>query len=232
VTLEFRAAGGRPPSHHEVLRVEPGGEASYLTGLPWPAQPPFDEIGAYRTDLGRETAERLAADARAAIGAQASPGPADAGLELVRHDGREAHWSPEHRPPPAARFVDAARTAIATAREHPWSVVRATLLDATRVRLVNRGTDPLAVEGAELRAGWGRRTRVPSPLRLAESPPIAWPLPARLEPGAPVEAELGPPGAPQDEDYDTVYALVHLRWRPPVAADGEWLDGWLVAGAG
>jgi hypothetical protein len=246
VPLEFRAAGGRPPSHHEVLLVEPDGAAWYLTGLPWPAQPPFDEIGAYRAELGRDGAERLTAAAAAALGASGSPGPADAGLELIRLDGREAHWSPERRPAAAARFVEAARAAIAALRERPWSVVhgrledagaaaheRGTRLDAgaaARVCLVNRGEQPLAVEGGELRAGWGWASRPPSPLRLAERPPVALPLPPTLEPGAAIAAELGSPGTPQDDEYDAVYALVHLRWRPPVARAGEWLDGWLVAG--
>ena len=231
MTLEFRAAGGRPPASHEVLLVEPTGDAWYLTGMSWPAQPPFDEIGAYRVDLGRAEAERLAADARAALDApRGRPGPADAGLELVRLDGRESDWSPEHRPPPAVRLVESARTAIAAAREHPWSVVQATLVDPTRVRLVNRGEHPLEVEGGELRAGWGRGTRTPSPLRIAERPPRESPLPGTLEPGRPVEAELGPAGTAEDDEYDAVYALVHLRWRPPVAAEGPWLDGWLVAG--
>ena len=231
MTLEFRAAGGRPPASHEVLLVERSGAAWYLTGLPWPVQPPFDEIGAYRIDLGAEAAERLAGEAGAVIAAPpAAPGPADAGLELVRLDGREAHWSPERRPPQAERLVASARAAIAAAREHPFAVVQGTLVDAGRVRLVNRGQHPLAVGEGELRAGWGRRTRAPSPLRLAERPPLETPLPPELEPGSPVEVTLGPPGSPEDEAYDTLYALVHLRWRPPVAEEGPWLDGWLLAG--
>jgi hypothetical protein len=103
-------------------------------------------------------------------------------------------------------------------------------VDRTRVRLVNRGEHPLAVEEGELRAGWGRRTRTPSPLRIAERPPLAAALPGTLEPGRAVEAELGPPGTPEDADYDALYALVHLRWRPPIDREGPWLDGWLVAG--
>jgi hypothetical protein len=228
VTLEFRAGGGRPPSHHEVLRVEPGGDAWYLTGLPWPEQPPFDEIGAYSVELGHELVERLAAAAAPVLDAPPGPpGPADSGLEVVRLDGRQADWSPAVRPPGAEAFVGAARAAIAAAREHPWSAVRGTLVDRSRVRLVGRGEHPLPVQAGELRAGWGRRTRPPSPLRLAERPPVEWPLPATLDPGVPVEAELGRPGEPQDDEFDAVYALVHLRWRAPA---GNWLDGWLVAG--
>ncbi len=231
MTLEFRAAGGRPPASHEVLLVEPTGEAWYLTGLPWPAQPPFDEIGAYRMDLGPETAQRLAGETAPVLSASpARPGPADAGLELVRLDGREAHWSPAHRPPPAERLVADARAVIVAAREHPWSVAHGTLVDRSRVRLINRGDHALEVQGGELRAGWGRRTQTPSPLRLAERPPHKWPLPRTLAPGSPVEAELPAPGDPEDDDYDALYALVHLRWRPPVTSEGTWLDGWLTVG--
>jgi len=232
--LRFRAGGGRPPASHEVLLVDPGGEAWYLTGLPWPGQPPFDEIGAYHADLGAAAAGRLVDLARGVVEAPPGPdGPADAGSESVRLDGAEADWSPRARPEPAEGLVAAAREAIATVREHPWSVVHGVLIgppDAPRVRLVNRGDHPLAVEGGELRAGWGRSARPPSPLRLAERPPTRLDLPARLAPGAPLEAELGPPGTADDERYDTVYGLVHLRWQVPVAGEGDWLDGWLVTG--
>ena len=231
MTLEFRAAGGRPPAQHEVLLVEPGGDAWYLTGLPWPAQPPFDEIGAYGAALGAAAAEGLARAAADAIGAPPyAPGPTDAGLELVRLDGREAHWSPERRSAQAERLVEAARAVIGAARARPWAVVQGTLTSAQAVRLVNRGPHALAVRGGELRSGWGRRTRAPSPLRLAEQPARPFALPDTLAPGVPVEAALAAPEPSEDEDFDTLYALVHLRWRPPVAAEGDWLDGWLVAG--
>lgn len=230
--LRFDAGGGRPPASHEVLIVEPDGEAKYLTGLPWPTQPPFDEIGAYRGRLDAALTGRLEAAARAVIeGPPGPPGPVDAGYESVRADGREAEWSPEARPPAASRLVDEARTAIALVRASPWAVVHGEISTGEPlVRLVNPGREPLAVEGGELRAGWGRRTRPASPLRLAERPPGALELPAALDPGESVLAQLGPAGEPEIDEYDTVYALVHLRWRPPVASEGEWLDGWLVAG--
>jgi hypothetical protein len=230
VTLRFRAGGGRPPSSHEVLLVEDGGEAWYLTGLPWPRQPPFDEIGAYRRDVGAEAAGRLGDLARAVLAAPPAPdGPADAGLESVRLEGAEADWSPRRRPDAAEPFVEEARAVIAAVRERPWAAVQG-VLGGGRLELRNRGLEPLAVEGIELRAGWGRSERAPSPLRLAERPSVELDLPPRLEPGATADFELPSPGEPEDDEYDRVYALAHLRWRPPVAGEGDRLDGWIVAG--
>jgi hypothetical protein len=226
VSLELILAGGRRPAAHEVLRVEPAGTAWYLTGLP--AQRPFDEIGAYRVDLGAQ-ADALATLARTVLHAPEPPdGPADAGLELVRVDGGEASWSPQHRPDGGEELVAAARAAIAAAREHPWAVAGGSARGRA-LRLVNRGAHPLAIRDGELRAGWGRPERAPNPLRLAPRPPRALELPARLEPGAALETELPDPGEPDDDVYTVVYGLVHLRWQPPVAGVDEWLDGWLVA---
>ena len=227
MSLELRVAGGRRPAADEVLRVDPAGTAWYLTGLP--AQRPFDEIGAYRFDLGADR-DALLALARTVLHAPEPPdGPADAGLELVRVDGGEASWSPEQRPDGGAALVEAARAAIAGARSHPWAVAGGSLRGRT-LRLSNRGAHPLAIRDGELRAGWGRPGRAPSPLRLAPRPPRALELPARLDPGAALETELPDPGEPEDEVYTAVYGLVHLRWQPPVPGADEWLEGWLVAG--
>ena len=54
MSLRFFAGGGQPPQSHEVLLVEADGSGWYLTGLPWPEQPPFDEIGRYRVELGAD----------------------------------------------------------------------------------------------------------------------------------------------------------------------------------
>jgi hypothetical protein len=224
VSLEFVVAGGRRPAAYELLRVGPAGTASYLTGLP--AQRPFDEVGAYRAELGPQ-ADALVALARAVLHAPEPPdGPADAGLELVRVDGGEASWSPEHRPDGGEALVEGARAAIAAAREHPWAVAGGSL-DGRTLRLVNRGAQPLAIRDGELRAGWGRPDRAPSPMRLAPRPPRALELPAHLEPGAAIESELPDPGESEDDAYTVVHGLVHLRWQPP--GEDEWLDGWLVA---
>jgi hypothetical protein len=225
VSLELRVAGGRRPAAYEVLRVGPAGSAWYLTGLP--AQRPFDEIGAYRAELGPQ-ADDLMALARTVLAAPEPPdGPADAGLELVRVDGGEASWSPQHRPEGGEELIEAARAAIAEAREHPWAVAGGSL-DGRTLRLANRGEQPLAIRDGELRAGWGRSDRAPSALRLAPRPPLALQLPARLDPGAALEVELPDPGEPADDRYTAVYGLVHLRWQAQLV--DEWLDGWLVAG--
>ena len=87
MSLRFFAGGGQPPQSHEVLLVEPDGTGWYLTGLPWPEQPPFDEIGRYRVELGAEGYERLAALARAVIAEPEPPaGYADSGDESVQLD--------------------------------------------------------------------------------------------------------------------------------------------------
>jgi hypothetical protein len=224
VSFELVVAGGRRPAAYEVLRVGPGGSAWYLTGLP--AQRPFDEIGAYHAELGPQ-ADALVALARTVLQAPEPPdGPADAGLELVRVDGGEASWSPQHRPDGGEELVEAARAAIAEVREHPWAVSGGSL-DGRTLRLVNRGEHALAIRDGELRAGWGRPDRAPSALRLAPRPPRALELPARLEPGAAVEVELPDPGEPEDDVYTAVYGLVRLSWQAQVV--DEWLDGWLVA---
>lgn len=231
MTLRFGSGGGRPPASHEVLLVDEDGGAWYLTGMPWPGQPPFHEIGAYRGDLGHAGAERLRALARACLAAPPqAPGFADAGTERLRLGDEEARWSRRDRAEPMQRFVEAARAAITTLRGTPVGAVRGELV-GDRVRLTNPGSQPLEMSGGELRAGWGRSQPPPSPLRIAERPPTPATLPARLEPGESVELPLPDPGTSEDPDiFDTPYALVHLRWRPPIDAEGDELDGWLVAG--
>jgi hypothetical protein len=230
VSLRFFAGGGMPPESHEVLRAEPDGTGWYLTGMPWPEQPPFDEIGAYTAELGARGYERLAELARAAIAAPpASERTADGGVESVRLDGAEASWGPRDRSPAAAAFVAAAREAIAAARGRPFAVAGAELGDG-RVVLRNRGAHPLPVTGGEARGGWGRADRPPPPLRLAVDAPRPVELPVALEPGAAVELALPPRGPVEDEEFATAYALISLRWRPGVEGEPDELDGWLIAG--
>ena len=230
MSLRFFAGGGQPPQSHEVLLVEPGGEGWYLTGMPWPEQPPFDEIGRYRVELGAAGYDRLAALARAVI-AEPEPaaGPTDAGGETARLDDAEASWSARGRSPAAQALVDAAREAITAARARPDAVVRADLGDG-EVALSNRGDHPLPVADGELRAGWGPAEHPPSPLRLASAAPVAVTLPAELAPGDRLVLPL--PAAVPDEDVDlhTPYALVGLQWRPGVPGEREEREGWMIAG--
>ena len=214
MSLRFFAGGGQPPQSHEVLLVEADGEGWYLTGMPWPEQPPFDEIGRYRVELGAAGYERLAALARAVI-AEPEPaaGYADSGSESVRLDEAEASWSPPERSAAAQAFVDAAREAITAARARPDAVARAELGDG-RVTLTNRGEHPLPVAGGEVRAGWGPADQPPAPLRLAYAEPAAVALPRGARSRATRLAFPLPAAAPdEDEDFTTPYALVSLRWR-------------------
>ena len=177
MSLRFFAGGGQPPQSHEVLLVELDGTGWYLTGLPWPEQPPFDEIGRYRVELGAEGYERLAALARAVISEPEPPaGYADSGDESVQLGDARASWSPPRRSAAAHALVDAARAAITAARARPDAVVRAELGDG-EVTLTNRGEHPLPVADGALRAGWGPADQPPSPLSLAYAQPAAIALP-------------------------------------------------------
>lgn len=233
MSLRFFAGGGQPPQSHEVLRVEDGGEGWYLTGMPWPSQPPFDEIGVYRVELGAEGYARLVELARAALDApEHAPGPADAGGERIDVDGGSARWSQAARGPQAQALVDAARSAITAARERPLAVARAEP-NGGRVTLRNRGERALPVADGAVRAGWGPADRVPDLLGIAAASPQAVDLPAELAPGAELTVPLAlPPPSAAEGDLDRPYVLVSLRWRPGVPGEREELDGWILAGPG
>jgi len=205
VTLRFHADGGRPPRSHEELLVEPDGRAGYRTGMPWPAQPPFEEAGVYADVIGPPAAARLHQLARAAL-ADPPPGPQDpdTGAESVCIDGPRVRWDPDHRPPVSA----AAREVIAYLRGHPLAAVRAARAGTDRLELTNPGRDPVTLRGGEAWAGDG------SPPALVTGEAAALELPASLGPG---EAVLvaAPAGA---------RALVHLEVGLP---QGEALDAWL-----
>lgn len=231
--VRFRAGGGRPPRSHEVLLVEPEG-AWYLTGMPWPNQRPFDEIGAYRADLDAPRVRRLEELARTAA---AEPSPQDLdpdlGVEGVRVGDGESRWSPERRPQAAETFVAAARELVAELRARPWAVARGRLHEG-RLELANQGEHPLALREGEIYVGFGRPDRPPSPLRLVSRPAMALDAPPRLEQDAPVVQALPDPGSPPPDypGHDAVYALVHLPFRSPLEDEGKegWIDGWLLSG--
>jgi hypothetical protein len=231
--IRFRAGGGRPPRSHEVLLVGPEG-AWYLTGMPWPSQRPFDEIGAYRADLDAASVGRLEELARAAAGEPAGPGgEPDLGTEAVRFGGSESRWSPEGRSRAAEAFVAAAREVIAELRTRPWGAARGRLHEG-RLELVNPGEHPLALGEGEAHVGFGRPDRPPSPLRLVVEPATALDLPSHLGPDAPAIRALPDPGSPRPDypGHDAVYALVHVPFRSPLEGEGNegWVDGWLVCG--
>jgi hypothetical protein len=230
VTLRFFAGGGLPPQSHEVLVVPPDGQGWYLTGMPWPEQPPFDEIGTYRAAVGPEGYDRLAGLAEAVLAGREPEGRyADTGGESIRLDGRERSWSPRERSPGAQALIDAVRSTIAAARDQPIAVARA-VLGGDSVRLANCGERALAVEDGELRVGWGPADHPPSPLRLATADATPVELPATLEPGAALSFPRSEPGPVTDPEFATLYALVGLRWRPDVRGEPPELDGWIIAG--
>jgi hypothetical protein len=174
VTLRFHAGGGRPPRSHEELLVEPDGRATYRTGMPWPAQPPFEEAGVYADVIGPPAAARLHQLARAAL---ADPPPApedpDTGAESVRIDGPRVRWDPDHRPPVAT----AAREVIAHVRTHPLAALRAARAAGDRLELTNPGREPVTLGGGEAWGGDG------SPLALVTGEAAALELPGALAPG-------------------------------------------------
>jgi hypothetical protein len=229
MSLRFFAGGGQPPQSHEVLRLEPDGTGTYLTGMPWPEQPPFDEIGRY---AATGNYERLSALARAALEAAADgPRYGDAGGESLTLDDAESSWSPRQRGPEATAAVAALRHVIALARSRPIAVAGG-VLSRARLTLCNRGDRPLFVSGGELHAGWGPADRAPSPLRLAIAPASAVTLPPQLAPGDAVELDVPDRDPPEDEEFATPYALLGLRWRAETTGEQAELAGWLIAGPG
>jgi hypothetical protein len=224
VTLRYRYGGGRPPASLEVLLVGEDGTACYLAGNPWPKQPPFDEIGAYRAPGDWARLEELA---RAVIGAggSGSPWSADSGVEAVELDGASAGWDPDEPPGPAGAFVREVRAAIADVRESPVAAARAELTDAA-VRLTNRGSEALQLETGALHLERREEVHAPSPLRLGRHPAHELDLPGSLAPGETVERPVELPGG----EGNLMTGLVHLRWKAPFEVgegDGP-LDGWIL----
>jgi hypothetical protein len=215
-----------PPQSHEVLLVRSDGSATYLTGMPWPDQEPFDEIGIYAAD--DVPYRRLTDAARAAIAAgSGAQRYADSGGESIAIDGEEASWSPRARSGEAEALLSEMRAVIAIARAQPLAVAHAALGD-DQVTLSNRGTRALSVTGGDVRAGWGPADRVASPLNLALARPLAVELPRELASGASVTLPLPSPGTVDDPAFATLNALVHVRWRPEVDGEPDELDGWMV----
>jgi hypothetical protein len=208
--------------------------AWYLTGMPWPRQKPFDEIGAYRSDISPDRVDQLEELAQAAA-VEPAPGNGDPdlGVESVRFGNSESRWSPEQRTPAADTFVSAARELIGELRQRPWGAVKGRLHEGY-LELVNPGEHALTLGEAEAHMGFGRPDRPPSPLRLVSQPAAALELPVLLDPDAPVVHTLREPGrAPPDyPGHDAVYALVHLPFRSPLESEGDkgWIDGWLLCG--
>ncbi len=219
--VRYGVGGGAPPASAELLTVEPSG-ATYLTGHPWPMQPPFDEIGTYAAPVGDDAGELAALlDGLRGRGAElrSAPGFADAGLESLtvawQDEELDLVWSPPRRPAPLEPVVVALRELITRLREHPVSVLRATRAH-TGLQLENRGTEAIALDrAAELWVGDG------DPTELAVGEPTAVDIPETvLESGAMVTAAPLP---------DAPAALLHVAWTARgEGAIAQPQPGWLL----
>ena len=229
MSLRFEAGGGVPPQSHEVLRIEPEGDGRYLTGMPWPAQPPFDEIGVYGG--AGEDPERLRELAQAVLAAPpARAGHADAGGESIELDGATASWGPRER----ARRAGARR--------------RGARGDHRRARPAPRGGACRAGGDRRARAAQPWRARARSrrrraPPRLGRRRPRRRPRSgspgrtrrrsrcrARLAPGATVELALPDGAARRGGGLRDALRAGQPRWRPEVPGEPDELDGWMISG--
>jgi hypothetical protein len=124
--------GGSVPASFELFTVVRGGTARYVAGNPWPARPPFDEIGVYEWSMPAEVLSRLR-DMATVAAAEAGGGmrSRDAGMEYasawVGGAEVEAEWSPVAAPAAAATLTATVRALLAQGRGHPSSVLRASL---------------------------------------------------------------------------------------------------------
>lgn len=146
--VRYGVGGGAPPASSELLTVDSSGAATYVTGHPWPMQPPFDEIGTYAGPVGTDDADELTELLHRLRGRggeiSAAPGYADAGLESLTVDWGDEQldvvWSPPRRPQPLDGVAIALRRLVAGLRDHPVSVLRAVRDDGC-LRLENRGAE-------------------------------------------------------------------------------------------
>ncbi len=126
-----RQGGSAPPSF-ELLTILSDGSARYVAGNPWPAQPPFDEIGVYEWSVpppARCHLQELAAMAGTEVGSGSRS--YDSGIEYVDAwaAGRtyEAEWNPAAAPAATAALTGAVRALITEGRGSPASVLHARL---------------------------------------------------------------------------------------------------------
>jgi hypothetical protein len=194
--LVYSLSGGMPPETLEVFWMHPDGLAEYVTGNPWPAQPPFNTIGHFRTTLTRQEQDGLSQLLREQASAQMGiPSlSADAGAEAFRAfvDGRviEATWNPNSSPPVRLPLQGRVRQLIARTRDHPVSTLSAEWVadrSGQRPRLAfrNRGTEDFRLYDCE----WAEEeTRIQVRVRQAaaekpEAPPSPNPIALlRLDP--------------------------------------------------
>ena len=200
--LVYGRQGGSPPRSFELLSISADGAAQYVAANPWPAQPPFDEIGEYTTAIDAQALTDLVNLAMGLAGDHDGGAPSrDAGIEYVEawspDRGATLEWNPLAPSPHAMAFIHAVRGVVAAARTEPVSVVRASLElegggERAAVVLAAEGRQPFrlaerGVSGSAMAAGAGDievRTRVtessewtdPSaiPAALVHAPPVSF----------------------------------------------------------
>jgi hypothetical protein len=240
--IEFTAAGGQTPMTAEFLAVESDGAARYLTGNPWPDQPPFDEIGAYAGPLADATVNLLRGQA-AEIGAARAqladaPRELDSGaMQLTVRDAAEAWtlaWGPYDAPAPLMALERMLRQAIRGLRADHREATLAAMLDERdgklMLRLRNRGSEAFA---GRVDAVWlsqehddaTAREAAGDPVELHHAEPVAIAATVRLSGGAETSLSLD---APAPVPGRLLRALIGAHWmaswpeRSPAKAEG-WL---------
>ena len=195
----YSYTGGMTPETLEVFWLRADNVAEYVTGNSWPQQPPFDEIGHYRSALSTEDREmlfRLVRETQRESPPDSTARSLDAGLESFRAsiDERivEATWSPSRSPTPYQLLSRQTRRLIAQTRDMPLRTLRVSFVsltgrDQVSLTLENRGREPFVfydaqradetlrfqvrVRAVNLEAD--RHSSPPNPLLLAHLKPLS-----------------------------------------------------------
>ncbi len=157
----YSCTGGMTPETLEVFWLRMDGVAEYVTGNSWPQQPPFDEIGHYRSALStedRQTLFRLVQETQRESPPDATARSLDAGMEFFRAclDEKiiEAAWSPSRSPAQYQVLSRQTRRLIARTRNTPLRTLRVSFVslkggDQVGLMLQNRGREPFVFYDAQ-----------------------------------------------------------------------------------
>ena len=195
----YSYTGGMTPETLEVFWLRGDGVADYVTGNSWPQQPPFDEIGHYRSALStedRQTLFRLVQETQRESPPDTTARSLDAGMEFFRAclDEKiiEAAWSPSRSPAQYQLLSRQTRRLIARTRNTPLRTLRVSFVslkggDQVGLMLQNRGCEPFVFYDAQqanenlriqvrvrgVNLGADRQSSPPNPLLLAHLKPIS-----------------------------------------------------------
>jgi hypothetical protein len=157
----YSCTGGMTPETLEVFWLRADNVAEYVTGNSWPQQPPFDEIGHYRSALStedRQTLFRLVQETQRESPPDATARSLDAGMEFFRAclDEKiiEAAWSPSRSPAQYQLLSRQTRRLIARTRSTPLRTLRVSFVslkggDQVGLMLQNRGREPFVFYDAQ-----------------------------------------------------------------------------------